>query len=344
MEKLIVFDNFQKKFKTNLIGPISFNIEKGKIVGLLGSSGSGKTVILNALLGIIKKYRGKIVVNNWDRKSHSYQKANRVIGYYTQMDFTLHDISAYNFLKDSCMIMGIKNDKINQRVEYWMKYFDIWEHRSKKVKDFSWGMKNRMNLILCFIKEPELIIMDEPGANLDSYWRNKVKNLLIDFKKQGKTIVITVHNIDEISDIIDNYIILEEGKKIFEGSKESLDVYVKYKLFIKDRFDVESFRAFLMEENILSFKYDEDENSLVIATKNYRQVNYLFLYLIKNNLPLINLIKLPINMESIHKALESKGITEINNIEKYNLKQDIITKKNRKIKKVKPKKTKLKKL
>ncbi|WP_339033428.1 ABC transporter ATP-binding protein [Spiroplasma endosymbiont of Cantharis rufa] len=330
MEKLIVFDNFQKKFKKNLIGPISFNVEKGKIVGLLGSSGSGKTVILNALLGIIKKYKGKIVVNNWNRKSHSYEKANRVIGYYTQMDFTLHDISAYNFLKDSCMIMGINNNKIKPRVQYWMKFFDIWEHRSKKIKDFSWGMKNRVNLILCFIKEPELIIMDEPGANLDSYWRNKVKNLLVDFKKQGKTIVITVHNIDEISDIIDDYIILESGKKIFEGSKESIDIYAKYKIFIKDQFDVNSFRNYLMQENILSFKYDSHENSLVIAAKTYRQINYLFLYLIKNNLPLVNFLKLPINMESIHKALENKEITKVNDIEKYNLKQDIINKKNKK--------------
>ncbi len=163
-----------------------------------------------------------------------------------------------------------------------------------------------MNLILCFIKDPEIIIMDEPGANLDSYWRNKVKNLLIDYKKQGKTVIITVHNIDEISDIIDNYIILENGKKIFEGSKLSLGIYSKYKIFIKDIFDVQSFRNYLLQENILSFKFDADENSLVIAAQTYRQINYLFLYLIKNNLPLVNLIKLPINMESIHKALESQ--------------------------------------
>ncbi len=308
MEKLIIFDNFIKKFKSNKVGPISFQIEQGKIVGLLGTSGSGKTVILNALLGIIKKYKGKITINNIKRKSRSYHKANRMIGYYTQMDFALHDISAYNFLKDSCLIMGVKKSKIKEKVKYWMEYFDVWNHRNKKVKDFSWGMKNRINLILCFIKDPEVIIMDEPGANLDSYWRNKVKNLLVEFKKQGKTVIITVHNIDEISDIIDEYIILESGQKIFEGTKETLNIYSKYKLFIKDLFDVEKFRDFLLQENIKSFKYDRDENSLVIAAKNYRQINYLFLYLIKNNLPLINLVKLPINMESIHKALENQNI------------------------------------
>ncbi|WP_342259161.1 ABC transporter ATP-binding protein [Spiroplasma endosymbiont of Dioctria linearis] len=306
MEKLIVFDNFLKKFKSNKIGPISFQIEKGKICGLLGTSGSGKTVILNSLLGIIKKYKGSILIDKLKRKSRKYHKSNRRIGYYTQMDFALHDISAYNFLKDSCMIMGVKKKKIKEKVKYWMQYFDVWEHRNKKLKDYSWGMKNRMNLIICFIKDPEIIIMDEPGANLDSYWRNKVKNLLIEFKKQGRTVIITVHNIDEISDIIDEYIILENGKKIFEGTKEQLNIYPKYKIYIKDNFNVQEFRKYLLQENIVSFKYDQNENSLVIAAQTYRQINYLFLYLIKKNLPLKNLVKLPINMESIHKALENR--------------------------------------
>ncbi|WP_342275114.1 hypothetical protein [Spiroplasma endosymbiont of Cantharis lateralis] len=82
----------------------------------------------------------------------------------------------------------------------------------------------------------------------------------------------------------------------------------KYKIFIKDIFDVQSFKNYLLQENILSFKFDAYEKSLVIAVQTYRQINYLFLYLIKNNLPLVNLVKLPINMESIHKALENRDI------------------------------------
>ncbi|WP_339030780.1 hypothetical protein [Spiroplasma endosymbiont of Cantharis nigra] len=102
------------------------------------------------------------------------------------MDFSLYDISAFNFLKDTELVMGIKKSKINKKVKYCMQYFDIWDNKKKKRKDFSWVMKNRMNLILWFIKYPEIIIMDEPGVNLDSYWRNKVENLLIDYSKQEK--------------------------------------------------------------------------------------------------------------------------------------------------------------
>ncbi|WP_339030627.1 ABC transporter ATP-binding protein [Spiroplasma endosymbiont of Cantharis nigra] len=305
MEQIIKFENYIKKFKKKVIGPLNCSIQKGRITALLGSSGSGKTVVINSLLGIIKEFKGDIKIENISRKKGKYFLVNNKIGYYTQMDFSLYVVSAYKFLLDMCIMMGLTKDISKKRIEYWMKYFDIWESRNKPIRSFSWGMKNRMNLILCFIKEPEIIILDEPGANLDSYWRNKIKTLLMDAKKDGKTIIVTVHNIDEIADIIDDFIIIDNGKNIFNGSAEKLNVYSKYKVYISEQFEVQNFRNFLLSNNIKSFKYDDIENSLVVAIENFKQLNFLFLYLIKNNLPLKNLLKLPINMEAIYKALEN---------------------------------------
>ncbi len=307
MEDIIKFENYTKKFKKKVIGPLNCTIKKQRITALLGSSGSGKTVILNSLLGIIKDFKGNIEIDNISRKAWKYYLVNLKIGYYTQMDFSLYTVSAYKFLLDICIMMGLAKKESKEKIEHWMKYFDIWESREKSIRSFSWGMKNRMNLILCFIKDPEIIILDEPGANLDSYWRNKIKKLLIDAKKEGKTVVITVHNIDEIADIIDDFIIIDNGENIFNGSAEELNVYSKYKIFINEYFKEEDFRTFLTNLNIKTFKYDPDENSLVVAIENFKQINYLFLYLIKNNLPLKNLVKLPVNMESIYKALENKN-------------------------------------
>ncbi|WP_339030621.1 ABC transporter ATP-binding protein [Spiroplasma endosymbiont of Cantharis nigra] len=305
MEQIIKFENYIKKFKKKVIGPLNCSIQKGRITALLGSSGSGKTVVINSLLGIIKEFKGDIKIENISRKKGRYFLVNSKIGYYTQMDFSLYVVSAYKFLLDMCIVMGLTKDTSKKRIEYWMKYFDIWESRNKPIRSFSWGMKNRMNLILCFIKEPEIIILDEPGANLDSYWRNKIKTLLMDAKKDGKTIIVTVHNIDEIADIIDDFIIIDNGQDIFNGSAEKLNVYSKYKVYISEQFEVQNFRNFLLNNNIKSFKYDDIENSLVVAIENFKQLNFLFLYLIKNNLPLKNLLKLPINMEAIYKALEN---------------------------------------
>ncbi|AUB31816.1 ATP-binding cassette domain-containing protein [Spiroplasma floricola] len=300
----VVLKNFVKKFKNNKIGPIDMTIESGKITAILGSSGSGKSVIINSIIGATRKFKGKILVKNVSRKKMTSYKVNKFVGLYSQTDFALYKIKAKDFLKTMCLIIGLPKSEIKEKIEYWLKFFDLWVARNKNICDFSWGMKNRLNLILCFIKDSQIIIMDEPGANLDSYWRNKIKNLLIEAKEAGKTVIITVHNIDEISDIIDDYIILDQGKKIFEGSAAELNVYSKYKLYVRKEFDVIKFKTFLQENGIKTFKYDDKENSLVIAVERYKQLNYLFLYLIKNNLPLANLIKLPINMEAICKALE----------------------------------------
>ncbi|AHI52993.1 ATP-binding cassette domain-containing protein [Spiroplasma culicicola] len=308
MEDIIKVENYIKKFKKHSIGKFSFEIKKGKITALLGSSGSGKSVLINSVVGCYKKYNGNILINDKStRKAKGFQQ-NQNIGFYTQIDFSLQNFSLNKYLMNMSLVMGIKRKVIKARIKYWIDFFDLTDSQFKKVKNFSWGMKNRVNLILCLLKEPEILILDEPGANLDSYWRNKIKNLLIGYKNEGKTIIITAHNIDEISDIIDDYLIIDQGKLIFQGSKKELNIYSKYKVYLKELFDVESFRKFLLEKNIKTFKYDEMENSLVIAIERYQQINYLFLYLIKNNLPLKNLVKLPINMESIHKALENKEL------------------------------------
>ncbi|ALD66093.1 ATP-binding cassette domain-containing protein [Spiroplasma cantharicola] len=307
-QDLIEFSKFSKKFHKNQIGELSFTVKPNRVTAVIGRSGSGKSVILNSLIGAIKNYKGTIKLNNRDRKKRDSYKDNSSIGFYTQMDFSLYDISAYKFLQIICPSFGINKKDLNSKIEQWMKFFDIWDSKDKSLKNYSWGMKNRMNLILCFIKDPKIIILDEPGANLDSIWRNKVKNLLIKEKKEGKTIIITVHNIDEIADIIDDYLIIDAGKIIFYGSSEELNIYTKYKIFFFENINHQKLRNFLNENKIKSFKYDEEEKSLVFATNNAKEINWIFLYLLKEGIPIFNLIKLNINMDSIFKAIENKQI------------------------------------
>ncbi|WP_063623134.1 ABC transporter ATP-binding protein [Spiroplasma taiwanense] len=313
MSTIIEVSKYNKKFKKNSVGEFSFMIKKGEITALLGVSGSGKSVLINSIVSCYKKFSGNIKINEKSIKKAGGFKQNMLVGFYTQIDFSLQSFSLIQFLLNMSMIMGLKKKDAKERINYWIDFFELTDSATKKVKNFSWGMKNRVNLILGFLKEPEILILDEPGANLDSYWRNKIKNLLIQYKSQGKTIIITSHNIDEISEIIDNYLVIENGKLLFEGTTKQLNIYTKYKIYVKEEYEVENFREFLNQRNIKSFKYDNIENSLTIAIANYKELNYIFLYLIKNNLPMKNLVKLPTNMESIHKALEDSAAKEKNN-------------------------------
>ncbi|AKX34022.1 ABC transporter ATP-binding protein [Spiroplasma litorale] len=307
MENVVEFRNYVKKFKSTKIGPINFEIKKGTTTAILGASGSGKSVVIKTIIGAISNFDGDVFVSGFSKKKRKAHLANKEISFYTQMDFSLYEMNVVTYLKNMCIVLGIDKKSINQKVDYWLDFFDLKKDAHKKIKNFSWGMQNRLSLILSLIKDTEIIILDEPGANLDSSWRNKMRNLLIDYKNRNRTVIITSHNIDEINDLIDFYVVLEKGKLVFKGTKLDLNMYAKYKMYFYERFDYESFQKFLSGKNIKAFKYDELENSIVFATNSTKEINWIFLYLIKETTPILNLIKLPVNMDSIYKALEDNN-------------------------------------
>ncbi|ATQ35640.1 ATP-binding cassette domain-containing protein [Mesoplasma entomophilum] len=303
----VMVDHFHKKFKDINIGPFSFNIEKGKVTALLGSSGSGKSVFLNSLLGATLNYDGNIFINGNERKKSSSIENNSNIGFYSQMDFSLYSITAYDFLYNMCNVMGLDKTLVKSRIEYWLKKFDLWTSKDKPLNAFSWGMKNRMNLILCFIKEPEILILDEPGANLDSKWRGQTYKILKEFKEEfNSTIILTVHNIDEVYNIIENFVILEKGKLLFSGSKSELNLYKKINVSFEKDVVLAEVEKLLNQHNILTFKFDLSTNSLVIGLNEHQTLNDALAILEKNHLQPKDFIAQPINIDAITKALEDK--------------------------------------
>ncbi|ATZ19602.1 ABC transporter ATP-binding protein [Mesoplasma entomophilum] len=303
----VMVDHFHKKFKDINIGPFSFNIEKGKVTALLGSSGSGKSVFLNSLLGATLNYDGNIYINGKERKKSSSIENNSNVGFYSQMDFSLYSITAYDFLYNMCNVMGLDKTLVKSRIEYWLKKFDLWTSKDKPLNAFSWGMKNRMNLILCFIKEPEILILDEPGANLDSKWRGQTYKILKEFKEEfNSTIILTVHNIDEVYNIIENFVILEKGKLLFSGSKSELNLYKKINVSFEKDVVLAEVEKLLNQHNILTFKFDLSTNSLVIGLNEHQTFNDALAILEKNHLQPKDVVAQAINMDAISKALEDK--------------------------------------
>ncbi|ATZ18868.1 ABC transporter ATP-binding protein [Williamsoniiplasma somnilux] len=303
----VIVDHFHKKFKDVNIGPLSFNIEKGKITALLGSSGSGKSVFLNSLLGATLNYEGNIYIDGKERKKSNSIENNSKVGFYSQMDFSLYSITAYDFLYNMCNVMGLNKTLIKSRIEYWLKKFDLWTSKDKPLNAFSWGMKNRMNLILCFIKEPEILILDEPGANLDSKWRGESYKILKEFKEKfNSTIILTVHNIDEVYNIIENFVILEKGKLLFSGSEEELNLYKKINVSFEKDVVLAEVEKLLNQHNILTFNCDLGLNSLVIGLNKQQNFNDALDILEKNHMQPKDVVPQVINMDSIKKALEDK--------------------------------------
>ncbi|PPE05721.1 ATP-binding cassette domain-containing protein [Williamsoniiplasma lucivorax] len=306
----VSFQNFSKRFNAlELIGPLNFGIAKNKVTLIVGRSGSGKSVILNSIMGTFKSYKGEIVINGIRRKSRQGYQVNDEMGYYTQMDFLSYDVKLITYLNEISQVLGLSQKFAQKQIEELLQMFELHTFKNKKIKDFSWGMKNRLNLIISLLKDPNLIIWDEPGANLDSVWQAKIKNTLINYKTQGRTILLVVHNIDNWIDIADELILVDKGQILYNSKIKNIDLYFKNKLlFISDIATHPAYQQFktnLTKHGFVIFEENLANKSMVVGVleKDKDNINLLVSWLVQFNLLLKEIVSLPMNHEAIYNSL-----------------------------------------
>ena len=225
MEKVLEVKNIEKYYgnKSNLtkaIDNISFTIEKGEFVGIMGASGSGKTTLLNCISTIDRVTAGKIIINNQDitrLKGNNLNKFRREeLGFIFQ-DFNLLDtLTAYENIALALTIQKVKPKEIEERVQEIAKKLEITDILNKYPYQISGGQKQRVASARAIITNPKLVLADEPTGNLDSKASDEIVALLKKSNKDYKqTIVMITHNM-EIAKCADRIIKIEDGKIVKE--------------------------------------------------------------------------------------------------------------------------------
>ncbi len=297
-EIMISVRNYNKKFKKFTITNINFTVFKGTIHALVGQSGSGKSVLLKSIIGAMpsSRYQGIITVNDYKAGS---AKAKLSLGYSLNLENFPQGLTAYNFLKYLGQATTITDSELEINLEKLLKNFNLWKHRNKTLNSFSSGMKNRIMLIQALAHDPELIILDEPGANLDSESRKYFTNVLINLKAAGKTIFLTTHMINEVKTIIDDCTIIDLGKLLYSGPVAKFDVG---KIFILTTNDL------LATINILTkyqyqFKYFKDLNEILIRLDTQDKIDNLNYILNKYKISIQNLYEKELDLSYLKNFL-----------------------------------------
>lgn len=202
-----------KKFgKFPVLKNLSFNIEPGKITAIVGPNGSGKTTIIKTILGLVKPDNGDILI---DEKSilgeHLYRKS---IGYMPQATSFPENLTVRKVIK---MICDLRNSNIEPDAAL-IAALNLNAEMSKQVKTLSGGNKQKVSALIALMFNPSIIILDEPTAGLDPVASSNLKELIINEKKKGKTIILTSHIMSEIEELADHIIFLIDGKIKFDGS------------------------------------------------------------------------------------------------------------------------------
>jgi ABC-type multidrug transport system ATPase subunit len=211
---------------------ITLKLKKGELVAIIGKSGSGKSTLLKLIAGIISKRKsGKIRIFGLPR---FFKKSK--IGFVPQESAFIPDLSIEDNIKIMGANSGLREAQAISKAREYMNLLKLDESLSKKPSELSGGQKVRLNILLSFLHEPELLILDEPFVGLDFKNRRLLWHFLTEMKKKGKSIVLTSHLLAEIQEHVDRIIILRNGVVFFTGGLEKLKQKLKINYLIEYKF------------------------------------------------------------------------------------------------------------
>lgn len=204
----IIIENLSKTIKNNkILDNVNLTFESGHVYGLVGRNGSGKTMLLRAICGLIFPDSGKVIIDGKQlHKDISFPESCGIIIENTDL---LPNFSAFDNLK---MLSEIKNTANDNMIKSAIKSVGLDPDSKKKVKTFSLGMKQRLSIAQALFEDPDILLLDEPTNALDEDGVNDVRRILLEQKKKNKLIIIASHNKEDISLLSDTVISVSDGR------------------------------------------------------------------------------------------------------------------------------------
>lgn len=214
MEHIVEIKNLTKNYNKKLaLNNLNLNIEKGKVVGILGPNGSGKTTLIKILVGLLRQTKGEVIIDGHkpgvDTKS--------VVSYLPDRNF-LYDWMKIQDAID--MYKDFYSDFDEKKADELLKFMKI--EKNMKVTGLSKGMKEKLNLTLVLSRKAKLYILDEPIAGVDPVARDQILDAIINNYEENSSMIITTHLVRDMEKVFDDVVFLSEGDVILEGNAEKL--------------------------------------------------------------------------------------------------------------------------
>lgn len=209
MENVLRVTDLSKSYKKFMaLDSVSFEIGNG-ITALLGNNGAGKTTLINSIVGLIEPDKGIVELNEVDN-GKSCKEFRKHIGFLPQECGYYDNFTAMQFLKYIGSIKNVPSKECEIIIEKYMTALRLWEHRNKKIRHYSGGMKHRLGIIQALLNTPKLLILDEPTTGLDYKEREAFSEIIREYAKDN-IVMISTHIFSDVENIAENVIILNQG-------------------------------------------------------------------------------------------------------------------------------------
>ena len=256
--------NVTKKYGNLVaVNDLSFEVASGEIFGLLGLNGAGKTTTFRMILGLIDDYTGDITI---DGEHINYDISDK-IGFLTEERSLLTKMSVIDQIKYYGVLKGLNVETIEKRLDYWLKRFGISEYKNKKIKELSKGNQQKIQFISAIIHEPKLLILDEPFSGLDPINVELFKEVILDLKEKGTSIIFSSHRMEHVELFCDKLVVLVKGKNVLEGRLVDIkNDYKRKNILIKGDIDIDKIKAC---KGVVNTSMIQDEYIVSVESLDY---------------------------------------------------------------------------
>lgn len=205
--------------KVNALNGVSFEIPEGEVTGYLGPNGSGKTTTFKIITGLNKQTSGQVFINNIPCNQSSSRK---LLGYLPEGPYFYEHLTAEESLYFYASLFGLKQKDIKKKAYDLLERFGILHAKDRKLQTYSKGMRQRLGFAQCLINDPQVIILDEPMSGLDPIGRKDFRDMILELKTKGKTILMASHVLNDVETICSRIILLSGGVIREEGKISDL--------------------------------------------------------------------------------------------------------------------------
>jgi len=219
---MIEVENLVRKFGSSMaVDGISFRVEDGEIYGLLGPNGSGKSTTMKILAGILQPSSGKVVVGGID-VSHDPLRVKEITGYVPETPALYESLTPVEFFNFVGSVRRIPEERLQERVETLVRAFGIEGYLGEMIGSLSFGTRQKVSLIAAMLHDPEVLILDEAMNGLDPKSARILREILLQFRGEGKSVVFSTHVLALAETICDRVGVIYNGRIIAEGTVEQL--------------------------------------------------------------------------------------------------------------------------
>ena len=244
------------------VDDLSFEVNEGEIIGLLGVNGAGKTTTFRMIMGLLEMSDGKIT---FDGMPIDYNQTDK-IGFLTEERSLLTKLTVKEQALFYGNLKGMEDDIILKKLDELLLKFGVSEYKDKKIKELSKGNQQKIQFIMSILNSPKLLILDEPFSGLDPFNIELFKNEIIELSKKGCSIIFSSHRMDHVELFCENIIVLLRGKTVLSGNiKDIKESFQKKNIFVQGDIKINEIEKI---KGVLKVEKNHEEYEIKIASKD----------------------------------------------------------------------------